>query len=125
MTTVIATNVPAVIAAIRIAHKGNRKVAYVSLSGPLEEMDRVDVQAVIDTLGCSGLFAGRVLGETGVAIDAVESAVRALRDEAGQAGDLEQVALCDEALSGETDGASSEQIAAVIVEAAAQDDEAR
>lgn len=46
------------------------------------------------------------------------SQIRTLRDEAGTAGDLEQVAVCDKALDGDKDAAA--ECARVIADAAAQ-----
>lgn len=45
-------------------------------------------------------------------------AVQALRDEAGSAGDLEQVAICTAAMNG--DAGARDECARVIAEAAAQ-----
>ena len=51
-------------------------------------------------------------------MDITDEQIRALSDEAGQAGDLEQVAICERALNG--DGAARAECGRVIADAAAQ-----
>jgi hypothetical protein len=90
----IKTNVPSVTAVIRT---DRRYGAVVELTGPLAEMDRVDVAAVIATLGKSSLCEGRSINETTVQVTMDLDGLDALECEAGEAGDDKTAEMAREA----------------------------
>lgn len=100
-----------------LTHRLNQPL-WLHVGGQTETMDSIpdaEIEAFVRELGLA--WSGEIVDESTLLLEIPEGALPALRREAAEAGDLEQVAICDAAIEGDAEAAID--CARVIAEAKA------
>lgn len=93
---------------------------WLHVGGQAETIDTIPDAEIVAFARSLGLaWSGEIVDESTLLLEIPEGAVSALRREAAEAGDMEQVAICDAAIEGDAEAAID--CARVIAEAAAQE----